>query len=148
MNPSSFNEMPNLNLPSPDIGQNQTEQVFSTPNINQESIEQLPRSQNNISPIQRATVPPLVAPTAKNDPVPTSSVNQPISNNIIFQQLLTGYPALAHDGNRIEEGWIVKMKQVINATKDDPYLQAKAIALSKADYIKKRYNKEIKLDNG
>jgi hypothetical protein len=140
MNPSSLNEMPNLNLPPPNIEQNSIEQVLTNPNINRETIEQLPTSQNNVSPIQGAVSPTLAAPTPL--------ANQPVSNNIIFQQLLSGYPMVAHDGNRIEEGWVIKMKQVINATKDDPYMQAKAVALSKADYIKKRYNKEIKLDNG
>jgi len=40
---------------------------------------------------------------------------------------------------------VTKAKQIVEQTKDDPYKQTKEINKMKADYLKKRYAKELKL---
>ena len=45
----------------------------------------------------------------------------------------------------IEKEWVVKAKQIVEKTKDNPYNQNKELTVFKADYMKKRYNKTIKL---
>ena len=51
----------------------------------------------------------------------------------------------AEDADLIEKTWIEKAKQIVAETRGDPYTQNKEINKVKADYIKKRYNKDIKL---
>lgn len=54
-------------------------------------------------------------------------------------------PPVAADTDRIEQQWVLKVKQVLLATRNDPHEQNRQLAILKADYMRKRYNKEIKL---
>ena len=56
----------------------------------------------------------------------------------------TGHLAAA-DVDLIEKEWVHKAKEIVSHTIGDPYTQNKEINKIKADYIKKRYNKDIKL---
>ncbi|HEY5152453.1 MAG TPA: hypothetical protein VII55_00605 [Candidatus Saccharimonadales bacterium] len=49
------------------------------------------------------------------------------------------------DGDLIEKAWVDKAKQIVERTRDDPHKQSEAITVFKADYMKKRYGKTIKL---
>lgn len=55
-------------------------------------------------------------------------------------------PLVAEDSDLIEKEWVVKAKQIVAATREDPHLQNKEMSRFKADYLKKRYNKDIKLE--
>lgn len=55
----------------------------------------------------------------------------------------TNSPMIADDVDLIEKEWVEKAKEIVNKTKDNPYLQNKAISEIKTDYIKKRYNKDL-----
>lgn len=57
----------------------------------------------------------------------------------------TAVPQIADDTDLIEKEWVLKAKDIVARTRQDPYMQNKAVELMKADYMKKRYNKEIKL---
>jgi len=52
----------------------------------------------------------------------------------------------AQDSDRIEPAWVNKAKQIIAQTHDDPYLQKDQMSKVKADYIMKRFNKQIKTE--
>lgn len=52
---------------------------------------------------------------------------------------------VADETDLIEKEWVVKAKHIVEQTKSDPHLQSKEIVKVKADYLKKRYNKEIKV---
>jgi len=55
-------------------------------------------------------------------------------------------PALiADDTDLIEKEWVNKAKAIVERTKADPHTQNKEMTKIKADYLKKRYNKDIKL---
>jgi hypothetical protein len=54
-------------------------------------------------------------------------------------------PPIADDGDLIEKEWVLKAKEIVARTAHDPHLQNREINKFKADYLKKRYNKEIKL---
>lgn len=54
-------------------------------------------------------------------------------------------PSEAADADVIEQEWIDKAKEVVAATSDDPYKQVLGLNSVKADYMKKRYDKDIKL---
>ena len=48
------------------------------------------------------------------------------------------------DADLIEKEWVLKAKEIVARTHGDPYEQNSEINKIKADYIKKRYNKDIK----
>ena len=50
------------------------------------------------------------------------------------------------DSDRIDPVWINKTKAVISQTRNDPYEQKVQMSKVKAEYIKKRFNKQVKLD--
>lgn len=53
-------------------------------------------------------------------------------------------PQIADDTDLIEKEWVDKAKEIVASTAHDPYQQNKEINKIRADYLKKRYNKEIK----
>ncbi|MBX4201493.1 hypothetical protein KW803_01170 [Candidatus Saccharibacteria bacterium] len=52
----------------------------------------------------------------------------------------------AQDSERIEPVWVNKAKQIIAQTREDPYQQKAQISRESAEYIQKRFNKQVKLD--
>lgn len=61
------------------------------------------------------------------------------------QQSASSLP-IADDNDLIEQEWVDKAKAIIEKTREDPHMQNKEISEVKADYIKKRYNKEINVN--
>jgi Txe/YoeB family toxin of Txe-Axe toxin-antitoxin module len=56
-----------------------------------------------------------------------------------------GYaPAIADDVDLIEKEWVERAKQIVESTKHDPYTQNEQMTKMKTDYLKKRYNRDIK----
>jgi hypothetical protein len=58
-----------------------------------------------------------------------------------------GMPQIADDTDLIEKEWVDKAKAIVEQTAHDPYLQNQEINKVKVDYLKKRYNKDIKLSD-
>ncbi len=58
---------------------------------------------------------------------------------------LAGAPLVADDVDVIEKEWVDRAKKIVNATKNDPREQEKEVSKLQADYLLKRYNKQIKL---
>lgn len=52
-------------------------------------------------------------------------------------------PTIADDTDLIEKEWVDKAKQIVEQTKNDPYVQNQEMNKLKTDYIKKRYNKDM-----
>lgn len=55
-------------------------------------------------------------------------------------------PQEAADSDLIEKEWVERAKEIVDHTRDDPYEQQKALAQMKAEYMKKRYNKDVKAE--
>jgi hypothetical protein len=55
-------------------------------------------------------------------------------------------PEVAADSDLIEKEWVIKAKQIVLHTKDDPHEQSRQLTIFKAAYIKQRYNRTIQLD--
>ena len=53
-------------------------------------------------------------------------------------------PLTADDVDLIEKEWVLRAKAIVAATIGDPYAQSQQLSRMKADYIKKRYNKDVK----
>ena len=84
--------------------------------------------------------PQAVAPvTTQLPPIVTDpQTSQPINSSI-------SVPLVAADDEVIEQEWVQKAKKIVSETKDDPYAQEKEVSKLQAEYIKKRYGKEIKM---
>lgn len=82
---------------------------------------------------------PMINPAYQPLPVAT---NPSQANNQISS---TSTPPIADDIDLIEKEWVDKAKDMVERTKNDPYVQNKEMTKIKADYLKKRYNKDIKL---
>ncbi len=52
-------------------------------------------------------------------------------------------PLTANDDDLIEKEWVDKAKQIIAETKDDPHMREKKVNKLQADYLRKRYGKEL-----
>ncbi|MDO8336566.1 MAG: hypothetical protein Q7T74_07385 [Candidatus Saccharibacteria bacterium] len=54
-------------------------------------------------------------------------------------------PIVAADDDVIEKEWVNKAKKVISQTKGDPYTQEREVSKLQADYMQKRYGKQVKM---
>ncbi len=88
-----------------------------------------------VATTQQSTVSPVDLAPVTNAGSPTDAVS--------FSQPA---PVIADDNDLTEKEWVVKAKQIVAATKEDPYKQNQEISKFRADYIKKRYNKNIKIE--
>lgn len=52
---------------------------------------------------------------------------------------------IVDDGDLIEKEWVSRVKRIVEGSRGDPYKQSEQLAVLRADYMKKRYNKDIKL---
>lgn len=89
--------------------------------------------------------PPAPALPAVPDDIPAA--DQPVIA-APPQDLAAASPGNSHAQNpdHIEREWVDKVKGVVASTRDDPYLQKDQMSKVKAEYIKKRFNKQIKTD--
>lgn len=129
MNPN-FDAPPSLHLPEP------------APAVNSSSYEQAPSWQppEYGAPAAPETGTPPPAPSFAVPP-PTDPATAPAAAT----QPLAQTPAVAADDDLIEKEWVIKAKQIVSTTREDPYQQNRQLAAFKADYMQKRYNKTIKL---
>ncbi len=52
---------------------------------------------------------------------------------------------IADDADLIEKEWVNKAKNIVEKTKNDPHLQNNEMSKMKAQYLKTRYNKDLKV---
>jgi hypothetical protein len=70
---------------------------------------------------------------------------QPVSDSAVSQHAKISSPIDAADSDLIEKEWVVKAKQIVEQTVNDPHAQQQEIAKMKTEYIKKRYKRDIEL---
>ena len=103
----------------------------------EQSVAEVEKSRAN-SPAQPAPpiAPPLNLPTqnlpaAPNDGVPATTTSV--------------VPDTTDDQDLIEKEWVNKAKAIVERNRDNPYKQSEELTLVKAEYLKKRYDKTIKV---
>lgn len=89
------------------------------------------------------------APVVPSLPVPLQSAQAVTGSVPVLNPLgtVSDLPALASDDEVIEKEWVDKAKKIVDQTKDDPYQQEKEVSKLQADYLKKRYGKDVKLSS-
>lgn len=84
---------------------------------------------------------PAVVPQAVLPQVPAA----PTLPGASAQNVTDDTPLVAADEDLIETEWVNKAKKIVNETKSDPYLQEREVSRLQANYLQKRYGKEVKL---
>lgn len=136
MNP----ELPQVRPPVESLPPASSGELRLDGDVNQVEVERrsVERPAVNVAnPQMPATVLPTVpvpAPPAVQSPVSATSTDDT--------------PLIAGDDDLIEKEWVDKLKRIITLTRDDPYERARVIAQLQADYLKKRYNREMGQSNG
>lgn len=130
-------------LPAPDHGpeyplptyeQNrETDTVFGT-------VETRPE-QGKERMEQRSEAPPVAAVATPVLPPPIVAAPQPDDTATVVSEDDT--PLVANDDDLIEKEWVDKAKKIIVQTKDDPYRREQEVGKLQADYLRKRYGKEL-----
>lgn len=93
-------------------------------------------------PAPVVSAPPAQVPPTQTTPAPPAPAAQTAASQ---QQMMDELEAA--DSDLIEKAWIQKAKAIVEHTKADPHVQNKEINKVKSEYIKKRYNKDIKLND-
>jgi hypothetical protein len=79
--------------------------------------------------------------------MPTLPLPQSHPADAASTQAQNSNPLAASDEDVIEKEWVDKAKKIVAQTRSDPYTQEKEVSKLQADYLKKRYGKEIKLSS-
>jgi hypothetical protein len=95
-------------------------------------------------PAMRQPVPPAMTLPLPPNPAAPAAQNVPQTDVSATTQVAT--PPVIDDGDLIEKEWVHKAKQIVDQNRNDPYKQSEELTMFKADYMKKRYNKNIKVD--
>ncbi len=116
-----------------------------TPEVQQAPVEATPerpaqQEMQPAGPVQGAPV--LPAPVSQPAVVGTASL--PMLSPLAAADT---NPSIASDDEVIEKEWVDKAKKIITENRDDPYRQEKEVSKLQADYLRKRYGKEVKVTN-
>jgi len=136
-------ETPNLNLPPP---VDQPGEQLPPPGAGPEGRpEAVP---GPVASAEQASAPPptpspfQVATPAQ--PAPPAPVSQAASD--VTHTSKSSKTKLIKDDDLIEKEWVDKAKRIVEQTREDPHQQSEQLTMVKADYMKKEYNKTIKVN--
>lgn len=99
------------------------------------SVEKAHEQLRQVTSTTPTTDDSTVALPAPVSPVPSTDDSQSAQDD--------DTPTSAADDDVIEKEWVDKAKKVVNETKDDPYRQERAVGKLQADYLRKRYGKQL-----
>lgn len=109
-----------------------------------QNVEVQPESSERLEVQQHAPAEPIVVPAIAAQPFLPVPAQPAVASTA---QPQTSNPLTAADDDLIEKEWVDKAKKIVQATRSDPYTQEKEVSKLQADYIKKRYGKDVKLAN-
>lgn len=128
LSPNSAEAIPSL--PTPETG-------FESPIVSPEYGPVNPERGGELAAQAQAGM--AAQPIPVTLPIPTPSG----VSNIPQAPTSDGLPAVAADEDLIEKEWVDKAKQIVSQTRDDPARQEKEVGRLQADYLKKRYGKQL-----
>jgi hypothetical protein len=88
--------------------------------------------------------PPAVIPAVPAQPFLPTPAQQPAAGPVAAPTNI-GNPLVAADDDLIEKEWVDKAKKIVEQTRSDPYIQEREVSKLQADYMKKRYGKDVKI---
>ncbi len=147
MDPDNSKHIPPMELPSvsPETGLNISEQPGTAPVTESGAViateQGMSLPQSGPPPVFDMNLGPQPAVATTFDPAQMISTSPAPSQSPMGSAM----PQIADDNDLIEKEWVEKAKQIVEHTKSDPRKQNTEMNKIKADYLKKRYNKEVKL---
>lgn len=129
-----------MDLPPP-VPPQEVAKAPETDTVKRQGTERNPEF---LPPVGQSAQGPQQGPQPVHSQAPASSSTQPVDQTQHGAHQSSN-PVLAEDVDLIEKEWVDKAKAIVNHTRDDPHRQNKEINKMKADYIKKRYNKDIQV---
>lgn len=133
MNPDThFNLPPPVSEPQPVAPREAGEAMPSTEQL----MAQAPETAGRQAP------PVLPAAQPQND---VQAAQQPLDAPAQQMASATQTPTAVDDSGMLDKVMILKAKQIVAQTADNPFEQNRQLAYVKADYLEKRYGKVIKV---
>ena len=139
MNEQHNNPEPSLDLPMPHTEQGSARNESNAAGYSGELSQDVAIETGAVS----AVPPPMSIPPQQSATDDSQALAQQIGAMTTGMQ---GMPAIADDVDLIEREWVHKAKEIVEHTRGDPHAQNKEMNKVKADYLKKRYNKDLKLE--
>lgn len=136
MDQHNSDSLPSVELPSPQpiVHNPETSQLDTQPEReSSKQLEQAPSPQ----PAR-----PLPAPAQNDGATPMIAPHSAPDAGVAGIAVM---PQIADDTDLIEKEWVDRAKRIVEHTRNDPHQQTKEMNAMKADYLKKRYNKDLKL---
>ncbi len=134
MNSEDHETLPAAELPAPELKAQLPEYGNNlVPRTEIAGVKAAELPQTGASSISTTHPEPLLPATASPDPSATIKPGHAAA------------PAIADDNDLIEKEWVLKAKAIVAKNREDPYAQNKEMNLYKATYVKKRFNKDIKV---
>ena len=136
---SHVDSTPGLGLPQPSPEQGAAaftpyNETYRAPEAASVVAENAPRAPQAAPPLPPMAQAPVSAPPVVVSMPPAAATQA------------TGTTALADDdSDALDEEWVNKAKAIVEQTKADPYIESKELGKAKADYLRIRYNKQIKV---
>jgi hypothetical protein len=133
-NSGNLNPHPQFEIPQDPSGgqERQTEQAIERRQVS----EGAPSKAAPKLPAQVQPALPAQPPQVQQIPVQSQSSSSQASSSLA-----------AKDADLIEKEWVMRAKNIVAQTQDDPYKQKNEMSRIKADYIKKRFNKTIPVED-
>jgi hypothetical protein len=130
MNPNGGETKPQFEAPRPPAAENTPDSIAET------GVAAAPEAQTKLQSVQ------LSSQVASDLALPSQAIT---SDDGVQTKTADNPQAKAADSDRIEKEWVDKAKSVIARTLDDPFTQKNEMSKVKAEYIKKRFNKTLKI---
>jgi len=113
------------------------------PNVESADSETYQENMTSLQMELPSAMPSAPPQVQASQPVPVTTMQKfaPIAP----QTTSVSIPAVAEDIDLIEKAWVEKAKAIVRSTHGDPFSQNKELNKVKAEYIKKRYDKDIKV---
>jgi hypothetical protein len=100
-------------------------------------------------PAPAEMAPPPMPPIAASITTPLSPVqdtSQPVGQPAPTTSVqTTPIPKTEDESDALDEEWINKAKAIVERTRNDPFIESNELSRAKADYLKIRYNKQLKV---
>jgi hypothetical protein len=93
----------------------------------------------SVSPQAAPPLPPMAQAPVSAQPQAVAGVPQATATPI------AGSVPADDDSDALDEEWVNKAKAIVEQTKADPYVESNELGKAKADYLRIRYNKQIKV---
>jgi hypothetical protein len=136
MNPASNTERSGVSMSTQPSGQ-QPSSIYA-PTASNQTPSMPPLGTNyGQAPVLSTNSTQTPTPAIATTPLPVAGI-VPSTTNMPT-------PQLADDSDLIEKEWVDKAKRIVQANLENPYEQSRELTSLKADYMKKRYNKDIRL---